>query len=586
MANPRAYFLEKLAENGVTTVPCAFNSPRSPVECVALNYRTEDELPQMYDKELLTLFYQGDLDAVKERVASSGDPRRVVNAQNANGETVLMKVCRRALTSKPPECNRGLAVVALLFEFGANPAVCCDSGKNVLHDVFWTAKPPPPEALRVMEALVDMVMLATTGRSGILDLMLSQDKHGYTPLDYVIPASQPNWRRLFDKIINWATNLEETLPADDQQKKLLLLDSDEESTVDAPGEPTGSPVLRYDEVGAAVAVAGNSPEEEEEPEVVIDVIVPSSSSSAEEEEDELEEEPPAVEPPTPPTQHRVRLLELETSNRGLVQTVIGDAYPDDQRLLAQLCSSEASFLMSDCSDPDATIVAVSPNFVAATGYSPAEVLGRNCRFLQGPGTETRQVDLIRRALTTNATVRVSLVNYRKSGDAFPNNFLLTPLRLRSTGQVAFFLGIQNCPEHLAHDRRKRLEAAGFEWISDDDDGVFQGDHHSVSPGTGDIILIGGENRRGLPRLRFDDDDEDPQRKFRNSMQSLPSTETITDVYTPPKRKASRAEPNLTSPTSLPQGKKSRRGAGFPPAIPRTDSDPNFVNRVADACVIS
>eukprot|EP00632_Arachnochrysis_sp_CCMP2950_P005537 CAMPEP_0185712726 /NCGR_PEP_ID=MMETSP1164-20130828/35400_1 /TAXON_ID=1104430 /ORGANISM="Chrysoreinhardia sp, Strain CCMP2950" /LENGTH=71 /DNA_ID=CAMNT_0028380281 /DNA_START=155 /DNA_END=367 /DNA_ORIENTATION=+ len=59
--SPKDYFLNCLLGHGIKIDPIAFNNPRSPVTCVALKYRTEDELPQMYDKELLRIMYDGSL---------------------------------------------------------------------------------------------------------------------------------------------------------------------------------------------------------------------------------------------------------------------------------------------------------------------------------------------------------------------------------------------------------------------------------------------------------------------------------------------------------------------------------------------
>ena len=63
---------------------------------------------------------------------------------------------------------------------------------------------------------------------------------------------------------------------------------------------------------------------------------------------------------------------------------------------------------SDYLDPDAKIVAVSTGFATCTGYKPSEVLGRNCRFLQGPDTVPKAVNLIRQALRT---VRIMLLHH-------------------------------------------------------------------------------------------------------------------------------------------------------------------------------
>ena len=54
-----------------------------------------------------------------------------------------------------------------------------------------------------METMVDTIHDAT-GRHGLLELMLSEDKHGYTPLDYVVPEQQPNWRKIVDTVVSRA----------------------------------------------------------------------------------------------------------------------------------------------------------------------------------------------------------------------------------------------------------------------------------------------------------------------------------------------------------------------------------------------
>ena len=97
---PKDYFLQQLVGKGVRVdpKPLSFKNPDSKITCVALKYRTTDELPEMYDKPLLKLMYEGSLEEIREKVAPES---RVANAQNANGETVLMKCCRRALPPRP-----------------------------------------------------------------------------------------------------------------------------------------------------------------------------------------------------------------------------------------------------------------------------------------------------------------------------------------------------------------------------------------------------------------------------------------------------------------------------------------------------
>ncbi|KAJ1446863.1 hypothetical protein M885DRAFT_451993, partial [Pelagophyceae sp. CCMP2097] len=85
-------------------------------------------------------------------------------------------------------------------------------------------------------------------------------------------------------------------------------------------------------------------------------------------------------------------------------------------------------LVSDVADADAAIVAVSKSFTDETGYFPEEVLGRNCRFLQGPGTSTKHVLLMRQTLARRGSARLAILNYKNDGSSFVNAFLLTPLK--------------------------------------------------------------------------------------------------------------------------------------------------------------
>ncbi len=69
------------------------------------------------------------------------------------------------------------------------------------------------------------------------------------------------------------------------------------------------------------------------------------------------------------------------------------------------------------------------------------MLGRNCRFLQGPGTDRRAVREIRKAIDNRVECTVRLVNYTKTGQAFWNLFSLAPV-LDADGSVRYFIGVQ------------------------------------------------------------------------------------------------------------------------------------------------
>lgn len=105
-------------------------------------------------------------------------------------------------------------------------------------------------------------------------------------------------------------------------------------------------------------------------------------------------------------------------------------------------SSINGVVIVDALKPDMPIVYVNPAFERITGYSSAETLGRNCRFLQGIGTERKSVDRIRKALRKHSEVHVTLRNYRKDGTPFWNDLHISPVR-NDKGITTHFIGVQN-----------------------------------------------------------------------------------------------------------------------------------------------
>ncbi len=87
------------------------------------------------------------------------------------------------------------------------------------------------------------------------------------------------------------------------------------------------------------------------------------------------------------------------------------------------------------------LVWVNPAFTATTGYTAAEVLGTNCRFLQGLGTDREAVARIRAAVDDGRTVGETLLNFRKDGTAFWNQLTISPVH-DDHGMLTHFVGVQ------------------------------------------------------------------------------------------------------------------------------------------------
>lgn len=119
----------------------------------------------------------------------------------------------------------------------------------------------------------------------------------------------------------------------------------------------------------------------------------------------------------------------------------------DKVLVDTLTDRKDMFCITDPSLYDNPIVYVSDDFIDMTGYSRHEINGINCRFLQGQDTSPEDVHVIRDAVLARRHARVCLLNYRKNGTRFINQFNLSPLR-DAEGNLAFFIGVQSDVEDV------------------------------------------------------------------------------------------------------------------------------------------
>nr|AML78878.1 putative LOV domain-containing protein [Scytosiphon dotyi] len=144
----------------------------------------------------------------------------------------------------------------------------------------------------------------------------------------------------------------------------------------------------------------------------------------------------------------------------------------DFQLMQALMASQQNFTISDPSMPDNPIVYASQGFLTLTGYTIQNVIGRNCRFLQGPGTDPRAIDIIRRGVAEGRDTSVCLMNYKADGTPFWNQFFVAALR-DDTGKIVNFVGVQGEVQEEGQDRdfheRLRKIPLPDELMKDDND---------------------------------------------------------------------------------------------------------------------
>jgi PAS domain S-box-containing protein len=137
--------------------------------------------------------------------------------------------------------------------------------------------------------------------------------------------------------------------------------------------------------------------------------------------------------------------------------VSDDAFPDRKELAATaLQRTRMPMVVTDATRSDYPIVLANQAFLNLTGYDASEVLGRNCRFLQGPGTSAAAVAEIRSALHEDREANVELLNYRKDGSAFWNQLHLSPIH-DDDGRLVYHFGSQI--DRTAYRRIESLEAS-------------------------------------------------------------------------------------------------------------------------------
>jgi len=103
-------------------------------------------------------------------------------------------------------------------------------------------------------------------------------------------------------------------------------------------------------------------------------------------------------------------------------------------------ASANAILITDQLQPDQPIIYVNPAFERITGYTPDEVIGRNCRFLQGSDHNQLELEKLRALLNDGEEGRVVLRNYRKNGDLFWNELYLAPVR-DENNRITHYVGV-------------------------------------------------------------------------------------------------------------------------------------------------
>lgn len=120
---------------------------------------------------------------------------------------------------------------------------------------------------------------------------------------------------------------------------------------------------------------------------------------------------------------------------------------------AAVQTTRMPMIVTDPGRDDNPIIFANRAFLEMTGYEAGEIMGRNCRFLQGPETERTVVDAIREAIEKRVDIATEVLNYRKDGSSFWNALFISPI-FNERGDLIYFFASQ-----LDVSRRRDAEDA-------------------------------------------------------------------------------------------------------------------------------
>jgi PAS domain S-box-containing protein len=113
----------------------------------------------------------------------------------------------------------------------------------------------------------------------------------------------------------------------------------------------------------------------------------------------------------------------------------------DHPLLLAMQESHSPFLVTNPRLPGNPIIYINNRFLDIIGYSQNRVLGRNCRFMQGPETDPVVVGEMRDAVDEGRNVTVTLLNYRADCSTFYNHIVISAVKDPETKEVLYFFGV-------------------------------------------------------------------------------------------------------------------------------------------------
>ncbi len=135
-------------------------------------------------------------------------------------------------------------------------------------------------------------------------------------------------------------------------------------------------------------------------------------------------------------------ITADITDQKKAESALREVIRENSQLASAIANMTTGVVITDPNLPDNPIIFANPGFTSMTGYTAEDVLGSNCRFLQGKDTDRSVVAAMRAAIVARRSVTQVLLNYRKDGTPFWNELTINPV-FDAEGKLINFIGLQN-----------------------------------------------------------------------------------------------------------------------------------------------
>jgi len=158
-------------------------------------------------------------------------------------------------------------------------------------------------------------------------------------------------------------------------------------------------------------------------------------------------------------------------------------------------------IITDPHQPDNPIIFANRAFVEMTGYERDELIGRNCRFLQGPETDPDAIADIRQAIAETREAATEVLNYRKDGSTFWNALFVSPV-FDDDGALVYFFGSQLDVSRRRDAEDSLRQAQKMEALGQLTGGIAHDFNNLLQVMSGYLEMITGTSDKELPSDSF------------------------------------------------------------------------------------